>query len=65
MLYHYGVDLILESSEKIYSRTYPVIKNGNFFETSYKNVDMPVHIAVPRTISTDNNNYNLNSKFFC
>ena len=53
MFYHYGVDLVLESSEKIYSRSYPVIKNGNYFEKSYKNVDMPVHIAIPRTINTE------------
>ena len=54
MFYQYGVDLILESSETIYSRSFPVIKNGNYFEKSYKNIDMPVHIAIPRTISTDN-----------
>ena len=53
LFYHYGVDLILESNENSYERTYPVIKDGDFFESTYSNIDMPIHISLPSTIAND------------
>ncbi len=48
MFYEYDVDLIFESSDYIYERTYPTIKHLNKYQLNYDKSEMPIRISMPK-----------------
>jgi hypothetical protein len=54
LFYEYNVDLIFESSEELYERSYPCLKSMDKYTKSYENIEMPIRISLPRRFSASN-----------
>ena len=54
LLYEHNVDLIFESSDELYERSYPCLKSMKQYTKNYENVEMPIRISLPRRFSASN-----------
>ena len=48
LFFEYDVDLIFESGENIYERSFPTIKHVHKYQFNYDHAEMPVRISLPK-----------------
>ena len=48
LFFEYDVDLVFESSENVYERTYPTVKHVHKYQLNYDHAEMPVRISLPK-----------------